>query len=220
MESGIRSPTLHEGQEANRALERGEDRFVYEEDRPRTARRTPDLADQFGGLSINDGVESQLFASISKGNSLPKIDALTGAENFREWETTVTWVLDAKNVLQWIKQPPSLLISSRWIFWERIDWIICVWFLLNVTKEICQYITVKTYFYDIFINIKTVFEAFSQVQLVSLLKRFFTYQAQSEQSIDEVFMKLSLICTQIDEIDLTLVSDEWHQMIILQTAVD
>ena len=113
MEPDIRSPTLHEGQEANRALERGEDRFVYKEDRPRTARQTPDLADQFGGLSINDGDESQLFANISKGNSLPKIDALTSAENFQEWETTVTWILDAKNVLQWIKQPPPLPTSSR-----------------------------------------------------------------------------------------------------------
>ena len=64
------------------------------------------------------------------------------------------------------------------------------------------------------------FEVFSQAQLVSLLKRFFTYQAWSEQSINEVFTKLSLIHTQIDEIDSTLVSDEQHQTIILQTAVD
>ena len=161
MESGIRSPTLHEEQEANRALERGEDWFIYKEDRLRTAHWMPDLTNQFRELSINNGVESQLFVSISKGNSLSKINTLTSTKNFQEWETTVTWILDAKNVLQWIKQPSSLLILSRWIFWERIDQIIHVWFLLNVIKEICQYITVKTYFYNIFINIKTLFKVFS-----------------------------------------------------------
>ena len=51
------------------------------------------------------------------------------------------------------------------------------------------------YLYNIFINIKTVFEVSDQAQLVSLLKKFFTYWAWLEQSIDEVFMKLSLIYT-------------------------
>ena len=90
MESDIRSPTLHEEQEANRALKRGEDQFIYEEDWLRTACQMPDLVNQFEELSINNSNKFQLFVNISKGNSLPKIDALTSAENFQEWKITVT----------------------------------------------------------------------------------------------------------------------------------
>ena len=41
-----------------------------------------DLTNQFKKLSINNDVKSQLFISISKDNSLSKIDTLTGAKNF------------------------------------------------------------------------------------------------------------------------------------------
>ena len=54
-----------------------------------------------------------------------------------------------------------------------------------------------------------------------MLKGFVLYHARSNQSIDEVSTQLTLIHSQINEIDSTLLaSDDWLQTIILQTVID
>ena len=64
------------------------------------------------------------------------------------------------------------------------------------------------------------FDASGQAQLTSLLQGFIMYKAQSGQSIDEIFIKLDLMHTQIKEIDLTFTLNERLQDIILWVNVD
>ena len=64
------------------------------------------------------------------------------------------------------------------------------------------------------------FDASDQAQLTLLLQGFIMYKAQSEQSINEIFIKLGLMHTQIEEIDSTFALDERLQDIVLWAAVD
>ena len=89
-ESSSRTPDLPQEPERARPLQR--DQSLYR--RPDTASHSSadsDIANHLVNMSINNDtpVETHLFNNISKGNSLLKIDILTGAENFCEWEITV-----------------------------------------------------------------------------------------------------------------------------------
>ena len=64
------------------------------------------------------------------------------------------------------------------------------------------------------------FDASDQAQLTLLLQEFIIYKAQSEQSINEIFIKLDLMCTQIKKIDSTFTLNKRLQDIILQAAVN
>ena len=141
-----------------------------------------DIANHLVNMSINNDtpVKTHLFNNISKDNSLLKIDILISTENFHEWEITVKWVLRVKRVLNWVKIKLLAMKSLRWPYYEKIDSIIWVWFLLNIVKNICQYIYCKQTSYNILINIKTVFDASDQVQLTLLLQEFIMYKAWSE----------------------------------------
>ena len=173
-------------------------------------------------MSINNNtpVKTHLFNNVSRGNFLLKIDILTSAENFCEWEIIVKWVLRVKRVLNWVKIKSLIMKSFRWPYYEKIDSIIQVWFLLNVVKNICQYVYHKQISYNILINIKTVFDACDQMQLTLLLQEFIMYKAQSGQFIDKIFIKLNLMHTQIEEIDLIFTLNKRLQDIILQMTVN
>ena len=170
-------------------------------------------------INNNTPVKTYLFNNVSKDNSLLKIDILTGAENFHKWEIIVKWVLRVKRVLNWVKIKLLIMKSLRWPYYEKIDSIIQVWFLLNIIKNIHQYVYCKQTSYDILINIKTVFDASDQAQLTLLLQEFIMYKAQSGQFIDKIFIKLGLMRTQIEEIDSIFTLNERLQDIILQAAV-